>query len=161
MAELIENVIEPSGHKKMKVLHGVDEELKLWRYVPAYMLKDEWLWKRICVDEQVDAALGVVTTTIRYPLLERVRFGFPKGWRSLFVVHREIGVTALACVNLAVDGLRMMDGVEGGQLVGFIKRLPKGAVDGVEVGGVCLMLADWMLEDCVAVGRFGAHPPVA
>lgn len=39
---------------------------------------------------------------------------------------------------------------------GFMRRLPKGAEHGMEVGDLILLEAEWMLERCVAVGCRGS-----
>lgn len=71
-------------------------------------------------------------------------------------VRRLVAWSLVGCPTVKValyEAAQEFERLFGGRAqFGFMKKLPKGAEHGMEVGDLMLLEADWMLERCVAVG---------
>ncbi len=84
--------------------------------------------------------------TVSWPVLDVQAIGANK----LLFVHFRYGTRVSDCVRLAVEGFRAGNG-DLCPTLAYVRVLPKGAVNGIEVHGVMLFAADWMARNCVAV----------
>lgn len=161
MIKIVENKIDEVGEKRIKILSSADVELNLLKFVPVYLVR--CAPKMIHVEQVLDMKLRTVTTEICHPVLEPVSFVVPSsklqvsGLRKLFVVHRYFGSRMSECVRIGVDGWNFGRGVnaEGRRQkaeLAFVRKLPAGIENGVEVCGCHLFEAEWMIPGCIAVG---------
>lgn len=141
--DLVNNIVTANGMKEMRLVVGLREQVNPLIYVPAYL----WDWAVVERSENAQA----VTYEIRYPILGPVDFVFPAGMKRLVVVHHSYGVSVRDCIRLGLECWKMADGSPLKDNA-FVRTMPKGAVNGVEVDRVQLFEAEWMLHGCVAVG---------
>ena len=103
------------------------------------------------VDAQ-DQALGIFSLELTWPVFEPYDFFCQglRGFRRLMVVNYAYAERVSDCIELArrafFAGTRFAPGFA------FVRELPKGAEGGMDVHGLYLFMAEWMPEQCVAVG---------
>jgi hypothetical protein len=149
MIEVVENVLGHDGIKFVKVLSSVGEKIHFRRFVPVYLLKQ--CPQVVEAAQSVDQGLGIVTTEIRYPICGHEKIEVGDGdIRDFVVVNFRYGTRVSDCIRLGVEGFWI--GTKRAPEQAFVGKMPKSAEDGVEVHGVQLFEAEWMMESCVAVG---------
>lgn len=147
MIEVAEKVVREDGYEFLKLLSVSGDEIRLERFLPAYILKYR-PWE-ISVVQKNDDVLGVVVTEVLWPVLGPVFLvGADGAARKFFCVHRRYGRSVSDCVRLAVEGWRFAGRVARH---GFVRSLPAGVEEGREALGVSIHSAEWMMNDAVAV----------
>lgn len=141
--DLVNNKITDDGMKVMRLVVPAASNVNPLIFVPAYLRN----WASVTRTE----ADGMAAYDIIYPLLGPVDFQFPHGTKRYVVVHHTYGVSVRDCIRLALDCWKLADG-EPVKDNAFVRKLPGGVVNGVEVANVQLFEAEWMLRGCVAVG---------
>lgn len=147
MIQVAEKVLRDDGFEYLKLLSVSGDEIRLERFLPAYILRFCGRWVEVV--QKTDDVLGVVVTEVLWPVLGPVFLvGADGAARKFFCVHRRYGRSVSDCVRLAVEGWRFAGRVPR---VGFVRSLPAGVEDGREALGVSIHSAEWMMNDVVAV----------
>ncbi len=154
MIDIVENVFKDDGVKFMKILSSGNENINLKNYVPFYLIKHAP--KMIHVEQILDFKLMKIITEISWPVLGPVDIE-RLGTRRYFFVHRYYGSRISECVRIGADGWNFgrgvnADGVRQKAELAFVRKLPAGIENGVDVYGCRLFEAEWMMPGCVAVG---------
>src|SRR3990172_6213810 len=152
MDEVVLNGLGPDGMREVKILSDVPPVSAVWQWergLPAMALE------RLRLDEQCDEALGLYSAELRWPVFEPIdviNFG-PRRFRRLMMVSYVYAARVSECIGLAAESF--FAGTHFRPRFAFVRELPKGAEDGMEIDGVMLMEAEWMPSRCVAVGGRG------
>ena len=154
MEEVVLNELTHEGMRHVKLLG--DEPFETERPV-AMLLRNgvivpEVAMKRLQVEGQCDAALGLHSLEVRWPVfgpVDVLYFG-PKRFRRFVFVHYSYAERVSECLSQAVEiflmGCHFLPGFA------FVRKLPAGTPDCMEIDYVTLVQAEWMPEHCVAIG---------
>lgn len=148
MEEIVHNLVRMDGMCELKLMSDAAlTEAQVLRYVPVGVRA---LAQVKCYDT---AALSLFYGEAVYPCREVVRCQvscIPSKFRKLAVwkllpgEHVSVVIGEMAMWYFASAHRRAK--------FAFIKRLPKGAENGMEIAGLMLLEAEWALTGCVMVG---------
>ena len=147
MCELISKRLLHDGMMSLMFRHDEMSAPKLERHLPHFVLRKFSGYVQV---KQIHDG-EILRTDVLYPYLGMCQVRLEGGWREFIVIHRIYGKGLSDCVRLGVEawGKAKNAGVE---IRAFVKVLPKGVESGVEVNGIHLFQAEWMMRDAVAVG---------
>jgi len=138
---LVKNILMRDAYKYLLIERKADEVIFLRRYVPGYIIEH--------FPEVISVTEGEAFIEVYFPFMGAAQFKVGDGWKEFFVVHRLYGTGIRDCVRLGADAWAY---VKRTPEHAFVKVLPKGVESGVEVNGIHLFQAEWMMRDAVAVG---------
>ena len=147
MQKMTANELTHDGWRRLKIVGDavIDAERYL-RFVP--------LAARVHMVQTpgCDDLLGLFSLELMYPIYEpyAVMSHGAKTFRRLMFVHHIYARRVSECIELA-----RIDFFAGTRYVpryAFVRDLPKGAEDGMDVHGCILLAAEWMPANCVATG---------
>lgn len=141
MITIAKNFISRDGYRCVLLKHEKGETIYLRKVVPHYIVES--------FPEVISVNEGDGWTEVFFPWMGGTQVKIGNGWKEFFVVHRIYGAGVRDCVRLGVEAWKHRGKAAGNA---FIFRLPAGVEDGVEVQGVHLFEAEWVMRDVVAVG---------
>jgi hypothetical protein len=146
MIEVVLNVLGDDGLRRVRVISD-DEIQHPVRYFAPLPVEGR---KLLQVVESVDAALGIHSLEVAYPVYGPfdVAILSPKKFRMF--VNFVYGSRVSECIELG--RVEFFCRTRFAPAYAFIRNLPAGAVDGMDVHGLVLIEAEWMPLNCVAVG---------
>lgn len=149
MEEVVLNVLTHDGTRVVKVLSDAEIDIEKYR---AWVRPEALPFlETICFR---DKALNLYSVEMRWPVYGPcdMQYLSPKGFRRFMVVNYQYAPRVSECVKLAVEAF--FEGTHFRPGYAFVRELPAGAGDLVELYGVTLLRSEWMPARCVAVGGF-------
>lgn len=148
MRKMTVNELQHDGWRRLKIvsdveIHDVDAFL---RYVPLAAQK------HLVANPERDDLLDLHTLELLYPIYGTydVLVHSQKKFRRLMFVHHIYARRVSECVDLART--EFFAGTHFAPRYAFVRDLPQGAEDGMDVHGCILLAAEWMPANCVATG---------
>ena len=150
MQQVVINELQRDGMRRMKVL--ADAEISAARY-QAWVPCDA----RARVEEMPgrDDLLDLFSLELRWPVFEpwEVASYGPRRFRRLMMVHFAYAERVSEVIKLG--GVEFFARIHFAPGFAFVRELPRGADDGMDVHGLVLLRAEWMPAQCVAIGGCG------
>lgn len=141
MTKLLGSMLRSDGYKALRIGREPGEVVYLRKYVPHFVIEN--------FSELIQVTEAEEWVVVCFPAINAFQFRQGKVWRELFVVHRAYGSGVRDCARLGMEAWRFV----GKEAVNaFVRKLPNGVENGIEVDGVHLFEAEWMCTDAVAVG---------
>lgn len=166
MIEVVVNELRQDGMRRLKVISDVafdpspnpsPNSMEQERYLERGMMRrvPEVARSRVQVSRSVDEALGIHSLEVAYPVYGPfdVAVFSSKKFRRLFFVNYVYGSRVSECIELA--RVEFFSRTKFAPSYAFVKCLPAGVEDGIDVHGLFLIQAEWMPEKCVGVGGIG------
>ena len=147
MEEIVVNGLGHDGMRRLKVIgDSVDRFAYFYGVVPKIS------WDRIEMDDSYDAALGIYSMELNWPVFEPfdIALESPKKFRRVMMVHYCYAARVSDCIRLAVEAFTM--GTRFFPQYAWVREIPKGAEEFMEVHGVILTLGEIAPSNCVLVG---------
>jgi hypothetical protein len=145
MEQVVRSVLLHDGMVCRKVIAD-NANIRWWHYVPK-AVRD-----RATFDDGHDEALGIYTLELTWPVYgmwDVANYG-PKKFRRLMMVNMVYAARVSDCIEMArVEFFSRSHFAPG---FAFVRDLPAGAENGMDVHGLVLCAAEWMPGQCVAVG---------
>lgn len=149
MEEVLVNELGHDGMRKIvamsdrSMLPGMDR----WLGIVPECARDLAVY-----DETQDAALGIFQLEIKWPVYEvfEVAIDSPKKFRRVIMVHYKHAERVSDCIKLAVDAFER--GIFCRPKYAWVREIPPGAEDGMQVHGVLLLKGEIAPANCVLVG---------
>ena len=152
MEQVVANILRHDGMRYLKVIG--DAEIDPAKYLSACIVVD-------CVREKVkwsmdqDRDLGIFTFEATWPIFEPFDFAnnSPKRFRRFMVVNYCYADRVSDCIKLGVNAFSA--GTMFFPKLAYVRDLPNGAEDGMEVHGVILIESEIAPSNCVLIGGMG------
>lgn len=149
MEEIVINELRHDGMRRVRLVADFPlsmPTLRWLRLVPAAARS------KVQTVDQHDQLLGIFSMELTWPVFEpyEVFIYGPKRFRRLMMVHFSFAERVSECIRLGVEAFWC--GTHLHPRYAFIRALPRGSEDAMEVHGVQLLEAEWMPAQCVAIG---------
>lgn len=149
MQQVVTNILRHDGMRYLKVISDApfDELYPLWKkYV--HVIAREIMQRLITEDKD----LGIFTMEVTWPMFGSIEVfnKSPKIYRRFIAVNYAYGSKVSECIKLAVD--TFIVGTNCFPKLAYVRELPKGAEENMEVHGVTLIESEIAPENCVLVG---------